>query len=73
LVASRDGRPLGGNNVQAVLGAPDRKRFRLDRDVALWLPSGWWVSLRNQFAQAADVATKIVESVEDPPPTQRGS
>jgi hypothetical protein len=66
LVASRDGRPLGGNNAQAVLGAPDTARHRLDQVVVLWLPSGSWVSPRNQFAQAADIAAKILESVNDP-------
>ncbi len=65
LRASREGKPLGGNNVQAVVGAPDRTRYRLDQDVAFWLPSGWWVSLRNQFAQAPDIATEIFKSVED--------
>jgi hypothetical protein len=65
LVVSRDGTPLGGNNVQAVLGAPDQTRYRLDEDVAMWLPSGWWVSLRNQFARAPDVATEILTSVQD--------
>jgi hypothetical protein len=63
LVASREGEPLGGNNVQARLGAPDQARYRLDRDVALWLRSGWWVSLRNQFAQVPEVATQILGSV----------
>jgi hypothetical protein len=56
---------LGGNNIQAVIGAPSAKRYRLDKDVALWLPSGWWVSLRNQFAAAPDVASAIVGSVAD--------
>ena len=64
LTTEREGSPLGGNNVQAVVGAPDKKRYRLDQDVAVWLPSGWWVSLRNQFAQAPDVATEILKSVE---------
>jgi hypothetical protein len=64
LVASRDGRPLGGNNMQAVLGAPDQPRNGLDEDVAMWLPSGWWVSLRNQFAAAPDVARQVLASVE---------
>jgi hypothetical protein len=61
--ASRGGERLGGNNVQVVLGAPDQKRYRLDLDVALWLESGWWVTLRNQFAQATGVGVAIVESV----------
>lgn len=65
LTASRDGSPLGGNHVQAVLGAPDQTRFRLDEEVAIWLPSGWWVSLRNQFRQAPEVATEILSSVDD--------
>ena len=64
LVVSRDGKPLGGNNVQAVFGAPDQTRYRLDEDVAMWLPSEWWVSLRNHFAKVPDVATEILTSVQ---------
>jgi hypothetical protein len=60
-----DGKRLGGNNVQVVLGAPDSPRRGLDEDVAMWLDSGWWVTLRNQFAQAPDVAARIVQSVAD--------
>jgi hypothetical protein len=66
LTVDRERGPLGGNNVQAFVGAPDRQRFHLDRDVAVWLPSGWWVTLRNHFARAPDVATEIVKSVEQP-------
>jgi hypothetical protein len=65
LTAERRGKPLGGNNVQAVLGAPSQTRYRLDQDVALWLPSGWWVTLRNQFAAAPDIAKAILGSVAD--------
>jgi hypothetical protein len=65
LTARRRGKGLGGNNIQAVIGAPSVERYRLDQDVALWLPSGWWVSLRNQFAAAPDVASAIVGSVAD--------
>ena len=36
-----------------------------DKEVALWLQSGWWVTLRNQFAQAPDVAVEVLESVAD--------
>jgi hypothetical protein len=49
-----------------VLGAQDLLRYRLDREVALWLDSGWWVSLRNQFAQAPQVGIAIVESIAQP-------
>jgi hypothetical protein len=66
LNAERDGGPLSGNSVQAVVGAPDQQRHRLNQDVAVWLRSGWWVNLRNQFAQAPDVATEILRSVERP-------
>lgn len=59
------GKPLGGHNVQVVLGAPDRVRRGLDEEVALTLPSGWWVSLRNQFALAPCVALEILESASD--------
>lgn len=62
LTVERDGKRLGGNNVQAVVGAPDQKRLRLDADVCVWLSSGWWVSLRNQFARAPDVAAAILTS-----------
>jgi hypothetical protein len=31
----------------------------------MWLPSGWWLSLRNQVRQAPDVATEILDSVDD--------
>ena len=63
--ARRIGRPLGGHNVQAVIGAPDQKRRGLNEEVALWLDSGWWVTLRNQFAQAPDVAVELLGSVAD--------
>ena len=66
LIADRQDGPLGGNNIQAVVGAPDRTRYGLDQDVAVWLPSGWWVSLHNHFAQAPEVATEIITSVENP-------
>lgn len=57
-----DGR-VGGNNIQLVVGAPDQERRGLDEDVALTLESGWWIALRNQFADAPCVASEIVESV----------
>jgi hypothetical protein len=66
LVAEREGRSIGGNNVQAIVGAPEKQRSGLDRDVAVWLPSGWWVTLRNQFARAPDAAMEILKSVEQP-------
>jgi hypothetical protein len=65
LTAERRGKPLGGNNVQAVVGAPSATRHGLDTDVALWLPSGWWVSLRNQFAASPNVANAILVSIAD--------
>ena len=60
-----DGKPLGGNNIQVVLGAPSEARTGLDEDVVPWLDSGWWVTLRNAFARAPDVARRIVESIAD--------
>lgn len=66
MTAERDGKPLGGNNIQLSLGTPDQRRYRLDEDVVLWLASGWWVSLRNQFALAPGVAAEIVGSVAGP-------
>lgn len=65
MTVERDGERLGGNNIQAVVGAPDRERRGLDADVCVWLASGWWVSLRNQFADAPDVAAAILASVAD--------
>ena len=60
------GKQLGGNNIQAVVGAPDKRRFGLDQDVAMWLSSGWWVTLRNHFARAPDVALPILASIDIP-------
>jgi hypothetical protein len=65
LTVEHRGNALGGNNIQAVVGAPFVKRYGLDRDVALWLGSGWWVSLRNQFASAPDVATAVLRAIAD--------
>lgn len=66
MTANRRGEPLAGNNEQVMVGAPDYKRRGLDQDVVMWLASGWWVSLRNQFAQAPDVAVTIVQSAAAP-------
>jgi hypothetical protein len=66
LTVERDGKRLGGNNIQAVVGAPDEKRVGLDADVCVWLPSGWWVSLRNHFARAPEVAAAILTSAAGP-------
>ena len=63
MTVERDGKRLGGNNIQVVVGAPDEERRGLDRDVVVWLESGWWVSLRNQFAEAPDAAAAIVASI----------
>lgn len=65
LTAERRGAPLGGHNVQVVVGAPDLARRGLDQQVVLTLESGWWVSLRNQFADAPSAAAEILESVSD--------
>jgi hypothetical protein len=59
------GKPLGGNNVQAVLGAPGELQRGLDENVALTLASGWWVTFRNQFALAPCVGVEILNSVKD--------
>ena len=59
------GAPLGGHNIQVVLGAPDKPRRGLDDRVLLWLASGWWVTVRNQFADATGVAATILESAAD--------
>jgi hypothetical protein len=65
LTVERDGKRLGGNNIQAVVGAADEPRPGLDSDVCIWLESGWWVSLRNHFAAAPEVAAAILASVAD--------
>jgi hypothetical protein len=62
MIALRDGKPLGGHNVQVQLGTGTWS-FTPD-DADLWLGSAWWVRFRNQFAQAPDVSAKIVASVE---------
>jgi hypothetical protein len=60
-----DGKRLGGNNIQLALGGPDSVRRGLDEDVVMWLSSGWWVSLRNQFSAAPCVAMEVLNSVAD--------
>ena len=62
LTVGCEGTRVGGNNIQAVVGAPGERRDGLDRDVFLWLDSGWWVTLRNEFSRAPDVARRILES-----------
>ena len=65
LAASRDGKPLGGNSVQAKLRAPDQPPERRAQNVDdMRLTSGWSVSFRNEFAQAPDVAIEILDSIE---------
>src|SRR5580698_6491228 len=63
MTVTHDGTSLGGNNIQVVLGAPDQSRTGLDEDVVLWLDSGWWVTLRNEFARAPGVALRALESI----------
>jgi hypothetical protein len=65
MTVERAGAPLGGHNIQVVIGAPDRQRRGLNAQVVVWLPSGWWVTLRNQFADATGVAAAILESAAD--------
>jgi hypothetical protein len=65
MTVERDGKKLGGNNIQLVVGAPDRLRRGLDEDVAMWLSSGWWVALRNQFSLASCVAMEVLNSIEN--------
>jgi len=64
MTVTYDGKRLGGNNIQVVVGAPDQTR-RGNEDVILWLDSGWWVTLRNEFARVPDVAHRILESAAD--------
>lgn len=56
-----NGRPIS-HNLQVKAGAPDLSRGRADENVVLWLPSGWWVTLRHEFAAAPRTATAIVVS-----------
>jgi hypothetical protein len=65
LTVEHEGKSLGGNNIQAVVGAPSGARYGLDEDVALWLSSGWWVSLRNQFAAAPEAAKTVLFAASD--------
>jgi hypothetical protein len=65
MTVTYDGKRLGGNNIQLVVGAPSQPRRGLNEDVILWLDSGWWVTFRNEFARAPDVAHRILESAAD--------
>jgi hypothetical protein len=65
LTMSHENKGLGGTNIQAVLGAPDKPRRGLDEIVAVWLDSGWSVTFRNQFALASCVGVEIILSVAD--------
>jgi hypothetical protein len=65
MTVTYDGKCLGGNNIQLVVGAPGQTRVGLDRDVILWLDSGWWVTFRNEFTRAPDVAHRILASAAD--------
>jgi hypothetical protein len=56
-----DGRPVS-HNLQVKIGAPDLSRGRADENVVLRLRSGWWVTLRHEFARAPRTATAIVAS-----------
>lgn len=62
MTVTYDEKRLGGNNIQLVVGAPSQRRVGLDEDVILWLDSGWWVTLRNEFARAPDVAYRVLGS-----------
>ena len=46
-----------------VLGALDQRRTGHDERVVLWLDSGWWVTLRNDFERALDIARRIVGNI----------
>lgn len=63
-VQGPDGR-LISHNMQVKLGAPDLPREQADAQVALWLKSGWWVTLRHEFAASPKAATGIVASAAD--------
>ena len=59
-----DGRP-SSHDLQVKIGAPDLSRGRSDEDVVLWLQSGWWITLRHEFAAAPRTAAAIVTSAAD--------
>lgn len=61
LKATRNGSPLGGDNVQAHVNAPDQPEYN---DVFFELSSGWRVSLRNQFERRPEVARAVFEVVD---------
>ncbi|HEV2591122.1 MAG TPA: hypothetical protein VGU02_04440 [Gaiellaceae bacterium] len=61
------GKPLGGNNPQAVVRSPDAPAGERDlshQDV-LTLPSGWIVSVSNKFADQPQVAASIFVQLEN--------
>jgi hypothetical protein len=66
LTVRRDGVALGGHNIQAHVHAPGHKPGPYDDADRpdLTLASGWGVWFRNQFAQAPDVAARIIGSIE---------
>lgn len=66
LVVTRDGRPLGGHNVQAHVEEPGSKPGPLDdaADPDLELQSGWAVWFRNQFARSPTAAAAILGSID---------
>jgi hypothetical protein len=64
LVALRNGQPLGGHNVHAHVRSATWGKGR-PGDANVCLASGWLVTFRNQFAQAPDVADKIIASTSD--------
>jgi hypothetical protein len=53
---------LISHNLQVKLAAPDLSRGRADADVVVWLASGWWVTLRHEFAAAPMTGAAIVAS-----------
>jgi hypothetical protein len=64
-VQGPDGHLLS-HNLQFKLGAPDLTQVRrADLSVAMYLTSGWWVTLRHEFAAAPRAAEMIVASAAD--------
>ncbi len=64
MTAECHARLLGCHNIQVVVGAPNQPQRGLNEDVLMWLDSGWWITLRNQFDQAPDTALNVIRSVE---------
>jgi hypothetical protein len=66
LVVTRNGRPLGGHNLQVHVEEPGAKPGPLDDSSKpdLELSSGWGAWFRNHFARSPEAAAAIVGSID---------